>query len=834
MRIVGTSGVGKTALLEAALAAATDDWLVVPVSGHQIQASLPYFTARRMIRTALERLGDAASLYSSGLELDQEKPAAFEEAFFRALEGISLDRALLLSVDDAQWADTESRTLIERSIRALADRRIVLLSSERSEDVGATAFDFRDEAIALDTLDASSVARIASAIYPDATSEVIEAIVDRSGGRAVDVVTLSEGARDQRATSARDVDLSLRRTIARDLALLDPKAREFLQVCALIDDPIEFTLLSTLWPEEQLLRLIADVSGRFIVQRQDGLRFIHDAIKQGVRETVAIAIPIHRRIITAIKSQPSLRYEDYERIAEQAAACGDRELQRSTLVTLGDIAIKSGIFSLGANAWERALELGPPPKEALVAFYSTLSVTYNALSRGPENVRMCRAALEAAREAGTTESTAQLVASLVLAQAVGGNRASARADLERYRHGFAAPSDQAQMASLDLTLATFEGNDEHFEAALQSFQEVAGDAPPLVHVRIHTARAFIASRSGDSAQALAAIRMAEEACIGLPPAVKFMPMNAAALHNFMHRGPTHMDEMLKRRVDEQSLEVLNYLRVATLIAKGEFDDARTHCVESLVSQRSAHERRKILGLRATAAILSGVNETDEVWNDVLSDVAAFNTGDESPALVPIVTAWLAHESTVNPKRAAAVLSRALDASERIREPMLLVFPNLLVQAAKALNDRAALERIAGGGGYIRTGEPWSQAQADLACGLAAQALGDIPRSQRLLRDARDRFSELGVTFFATLTQATNDEKPSAANLRDGRFGITTRREREIAGLVADGLTNREIAEKLVLSERTVEGHVANLFNKLEVSSRTQVAAWYLRATSSVA
>lgn len=53
----------------------------------------------------------------------------------------------------------------------------------------------------------------------------------------------------------------------------------------------------------------------------------------------------------------------------------------------------------------------------------------------------------------------------------------------------------------------------------------------------------------------------------------------------------------------------------------------------------------------------------------------------------------------------------------------------------------------------------------------------------------------------------------------------TAREREVAALVADGMTNREIAERLVISERTAEYHVEQIRNKLGVRSRAQVAAW---------
>jgi DNA-binding CsgD family transcriptional regulator len=55
----------------------------------------------------------------------------------------------------------------------------------------------------------------------------------------------------------------------------------------------------------------------------------------------------------------------------------------------------------------------------------------------------------------------------------------------------------------------------------------------------------------------------------------------------------------------------------------------------------------------------------------------------------------------------------------------------------------------------------------------------------------------------------------------------TRREREIAELVADGLGNRDIAERLYLSKRTVDSHVEHVFTKLGFSSRAQLTAWVL-------
>jgi DNA-binding NarL/FixJ family response regulator len=72
-------------------------------------------------------------------------------------------------------------------------------------------------------------------------------------------------------------------------------------------------------------------------------------------------------------------------------------------------------------------------------------------------------------------------------------------------------------------------------------------------------------------------------------------------------------------------------------------------------------------------------------------------------------------------------------------------------------------------------------------------------------------------------------------LRDARYltaaldgsaaGPLTRREGEIAGLIARGLTNRQIAAALHISERTAENHVQHIMAKLGLHTRTQIAAW---------
>jgi DNA-binding CsgD family transcriptional regulator len=60
---------------------------------------------------------------------------------------------------------------------------------------------------------------------------------------------------------------------------------------------------------------------------------------------------------------------------------------------------------------------------------------------------------------------------------------------------------------------------------------------------------------------------------------------------------------------------------------------------------------------------------------------------------------------------------------------------------------------------------------------------------------------------------------------DHEVGLLSSREREVAILIAQGLTNREIASRLIVAERTAEGHVQSILNKLGFNSRAQIAAW---------
>jgi LuxR family maltose regulon positive regulatory protein len=178
----------------------------------------------------------------------------------------------------------------------------------------------------------------------------------------------------------------------------------------------------------------------------------------------------------------------------------------------------------------------------------------------------------------------------------------------------------------------------------------------------------------------------------------------------------------------------------------------------------------------------------------------------------------------------------------------------LAEASKALDELRALEPLVANGAL--------HPHVALAAGVVAAAGGDHVGARAHLEDAVDAFESRGVPFEAArarielatslIALGRTEEAMAAATaaletlvelgaaseaLRARRLlegsaeaavSDITPREREVLELLAEGLTNRQIAERLVVSEHTVHRHVTNLLRKLDLPSRTAAAAHAVR------
>ena len=251
---------------------------------------------------------------------------------------------------------------------------------------------------------------------------------------------------------------------------------------------------------------------------------------------------------------------------------------------------------------------------------------------------------------------------------------------------------------------------------------------------------------------------------------------------------------------------------------GAYDAARRSLEESLTLAQAAADAlgtaRALHHLGLVAHF--GDGDTALSWDLQCRALAIFRRlgNDRHVAATLISLVEIARERR-RLRAARELLLEAVETVRRVSDTPLLVYAlrhaaalaadeNRLTRATRLLGAAEGLEEASGAA-------PWPAVEQAAARWLprAESSLG-----RRRAAAVRDAGRRLDAAEAAAIAVDFDDDAPDALS----------RREREVAELVSLGLTNRAIAERLVLSERTVDGHMARVLAKLECSSRAQVAA----------
>jgi len=197
-----------------------------------------------------------------------------------------------------------------------------------------------------------------------------------------------------------------------------------------------------------------------------------------------------------------------------------------------------------------------------------------------------------------------------------------------------------------------------------------------------------------------------------------------------------------------------------------------------------------------------------------------------PALAVLVRARIARGEL---EEAVAPLAAFRDAADRVGTSPLRAMAELvegMLAAAAGDHERArplledAVDR------FERSGAPFETAQARIELATSLIALGRTGDAAHEARRALEGLLEVGAALEVPRARRLLDDPARGDDV--GRKGLS-RRETEVLELLVDGLTNRQIAERLVVSEHTVHRHVTHILRKLEVPSRTAAAAQAVRA-----
>jgi DNA-binding NarL/FixJ family response regulator len=143
------------------------------------------------------------------------------------------------------------------------------------------------------------------------------------------------------------------------------------------------------------------------------------------------------------------------------------------------------------------------------------------------------------------------------------------------------------------------------------------------------------------------------------------------------------------------------------------------------------------------------------------------------------------------------------------------------EAGYAAHFTAALEL------HARGRQPFEQARTELAYGERLRRSGQRMASREWLAAAQTTFERLGARPWEERARSELNASGRTARRRDASTADDlTPQELQIAALVAEGLTNREIGASLFLSPKTIEYHLRSVFRKLDVRSRTELARRY--------
>jgi ATP/maltotriose-dependent transcriptional regulator MalT len=877
--IRGEAGVGKSALLEDARERASD-MQVLACAGVESEAALPFAALHQLLRPVLRHLGKVpgpqADAVRGALGLEAGRG---DDRFLVSLAVLSLlaeaaeQRPLLCLIDDAHWLDDASADALVFAARRVEEEGIVLLFAAREGETREFEAPTLGE-LRLRGLDADAAGQLLDshagvALSPETRARLVEA----TGGHPLALLELPSALTDAQLAGGEPLLTPLpvsarieNAFLARVRAL--PEETQMLLLVAAADDTGEISTVlraaARLGVRAEALDAaveagLATLQGTLLVLHHP---LVRSALYQGAPLSKRHAA--HRALASVLEGEVEADRRAWHWAAASVApdSAVVKVLEQAAVRARG----RSG-FAAASLAFERAAALAAEENEQARLLAAAAE---NAWFGG--RLERARMLLERARPlASEPLHRADIHRYLGLIELTGGVPADA-CRLLISAAAEVAPIDgerALQLLNIASVAAVYTGDGEAPVEIAELARSLNVEQTPFARALVHLLIGLGSLSSGDLASAETNLRASlaleaelEGAALAERPVAVFFGGRAAmylgneeAAHRSAHAAATraraegalglltlilprlahaelwcgrwpaasanaHEGLELARELGQHDLVALQLVILALIAAhRGEEDECR-----SLAAQ--GHELASVRRFTLVAAVAQwaeaelelGLGRPEEALRrcrEISTTAVVFWAGlDRMEAATragerELAQEWLAaYEPWVERTesgwgRAVAMHCRALLATDEAECTRLFA---------------AALDA------HARAAFPFERARTELAFGEFLRRARHAREAREHLRAALDGFERLGAELWAERARIELRASGQTARRRiPSTRDQLTPQELQVAHFVAQGLSNRDVAAQLFLSPRTIAAHLRNIFRKLGISSRTELA-----------
>ena len=870
--VLGETGIGKSTILADLRGNAEPrGWRVLSADGRERESGLPFAGLRQLLRPILPAL-----LALSGQEAEELRaaigmgtPAGHRDLSLASL-GIlellagyaGLAGGVLLLVDDAQWMDAPSLEVLAFAAQHLDARPVAMVLAARG-DTPPAAVQGRIRQLPLGPLGAADASELLDTQPHQARGQVRVQLLAQAAGNPLALVELSRAIADERTEPSYAPGLPLPLTdrlsgmFAAPLRSLPVRTRNALLLIAAADEA-DLASVTRAWPAFDLALLAPAEEVGLVKVTTNGVRFRQPLARSAVyyAATFAARAAAHRELATILRGQPD------RRAWHLGAACfrPDESIASLLAATAAEAGRRAGPTA-AALALQRAADLAPEPgtqatwlvaaaEAAVHAGHADWAhdLAARALALPGEEALRSRAMLATGRALAWTGRNAEAAATLLpLASETAGRDAGtawnalATAATAAYQAGH--PED-VQLVADALTALPSPADDETRAARLWVLA-VTGRAgtteipPPrpaqatadLAAAWMHTGAA--AWLAGETADAIRLLRGAREAMAASDR--QDTVDGPLAVLGWAYLDAGQWDEALELAAQDRDTgrtsiaDSTRYLITATVeAARGQADKAR-RLITAALSVDAEHSRlitaraRHVLGLCALS---------DGDYDAAFDQLRGLFTDDGTPHhyhVSYLATADLALAAARSGQRLEGrkLLKQIKVACARTQSQPSPRMQLLIERADGVLADPATPDAYPAAALSEPEDDQWpfELAKFRLEAGEWLRRHRRVNEAKNVLRVSLDAFRAL---------RAAPWERRAEAELRacgvavPGTLAGSTRlreltpQQRRILSLAAQGLTNREIAQRLFLSPRTVSSHLYHAFPVLGVAGRHQL------------